>query len=128
MKNQNFAATLRRYRQLNNLSVSEVASYLSKEVKPISEKSVYSWEVGNSKPTSDMFMAVCELYHIQHVLETFGYHTDTTDIEYQETTQKDSDNLDNSENYGNLSQEEINLIKAYREHPEFKDAVKKLYS
>lgn len=125
MKNQNFAATLRRYRQLNKLSVSEVASYLSKEVKPISEKSVYSWEVGNSKPSSDMFMAVCELYHIQHVLETFGYHTDTTDIEYQETTQDDSED---SEDYGKLSQEEINLIKAYREHPEFKDAVKKLYS
>ncbi len=122
MKKQNFAATLRYYRQLNQLSVSEVASYLSQKVKPISEKSIYSWEIGNSKPTSDMFMAICELYHIQHVLETFGYHGDNTDIEYQTIK------TDNSKVYEPLSQEEFSLITAYREHPEFKEAVKNIYN
>lgn len=118
MKNQNFAEKLRYYRQLNQLSVSDVAAYLSEKVKPISEKSVYSWEIGNSRPSSDMFMTLCQLYHIDNVLETFGFRTKDTDVDLQ---------FHAKEHYEKVTEEEARLLKAYREHPEFKEAVKNIY-
>lgn len=121
MNNQSFAEKLRYYRKINRLSVQEVADYLSKKVKPISAKSIYSWENNKSKPSSDMFMTLCELYHIDHVLESFGYSSENTDFEIQKM-QKDY-----LEVYEKLSEEELKLILAYRAHPEYKEAVKSIY-
>ena len=38
-----------------------------------SEKTIYSWENGNSQPTPDALLVMCRAYGVEDVLGTFGY-------------------------------------------------------
>lgn len=38
-----------------------------------SEKTIYSWESGNSQPSPDALLIMCKSYGITDVLGTFGY-------------------------------------------------------
>ena len=37
------------------------------------EKTIYSWENGNSQPTPDALLVMCRAYGVEDVLGTFGY-------------------------------------------------------
>lgn len=111
MKKYDFSRMLRYYRKANHLSVAEVAKLISENVKNVTEKSIYSWENGTTKPPADTFMYLCELYRIDDVLEAFGFLDDFPEHNIKETLTKD----------------EIDLIIAYRQYPEFKHAVRKIY-
>ncbi len=111
MKQSNFAERLRFYRQKMGLSVKEVSEELAKKDGYVSIKTVYSWENGTSQPSADTLMRLCELYRIGDVLETFGYQNRSNDRITMDS----------------LSYEEKNLIYAYRNFPEYKAAIRKLY-
>lgn len=55
------------------ISVEHVSEALIKNGFKASKKTIYSWEAGNSQPTPDALLAMCELYGINDVLSTFGY-------------------------------------------------------
>lgn len=111
MKNPNIASRLRYYRQFNHLSVQDVADKLASHGNPVSTKSIYSWETGQTQPSADTLMYLCELYKIDDVLETFGYQNTSEEKSIKDT----------------LTDEELALIIAFRKHPELKPAVLKLY-
>jgi len=108
MKNPNFSRVLKYYRKLNKLTVSDVAEIFSKRGSEIAPKTIYGWESGQSQPSADCLMFLCELYHIDNILETFGYH------------QTEEEAL-------LLSPVEKKLVKSLREHPEYQAAVYKLF-
>lgn len=109
MRNPNIARVLRYYRKLNHLSVKEVSNYLKSKNIKIEAKSIYGWEGGRTQPNADTFMTLCNYYHIDNILETFGYSIENNfDIPLL------------------LSGEERLVIEAYRQHPAMQDAVRKL--
>ncbi|MDE6026176.1 MAG: helix-turn-helix domain-containing protein [Lachnospiraceae bacterium] len=107
MKNPAISKMLKHYRKLNKLSVQEVADYLYQSKIEVATKTIYGWESGRTQPDADIFMYLCYLYKIDDILGTFGYSTPT-------------------ENSQQFSDEEKALIEAYRNHPEFKEAINKL--
>lgn len=108
MKNPNIATMLKYYRKLNNLSVNEVSDILKEHHNAAAPKTIYGWESGHTQPDADTLMFLCELYHIENILETFGYQTPTGD--------------------GNLTltRKEKKLILQYRKSPEMQPAIDKL--
>lgn len=107
MKNPKIAMYLRYYRKLNNLSVAEVSDILRKHNINAATKTIYGWENGQSQPDADTFMLLCEIYNIDNILETFGY------------IEGDKEQLI-------LTDNEKELIKSYRNHPEMHDAINRL--
>ena len=87
---------LRESRLQSKKSVKEVSDFLTKRGYKASEKTIYSWESGNSKPDIDIFMRLCELYGIKDVLNAFGYREHTEEDELQ------------------LSSKETEIIEKYR--------------
>lgn len=109
MKNPNISRVLRYYRKLYNLSVKDIRSYLSSKNIDVAVKTIYGWESGNTQPSADTLMTLCSFYHIDNILETFGYSsTNEIDIPIM------------------LSEEEKYVIEAYRQNPAMQNAVKKL--
>lgn len=45
-----------------------------------SVKTVYSWESGNSQPSPDYFLKLCDLYGISDILGAFGYRAEKPTI------------------------------------------------
>ena len=109
MKNPNIATVLKYYRKLNHLSVNEVSDILKEQNNYAAPKTIYGWESGQTQPDADTLMFLCDLYHIEDVLETFGYKqqpsTDVTIV---------------------LSEKEKILIESYRKHPNMHPAVDRL--
>lgn len=66
-------ATLRNLRKNKGYTVREVSRYLISKGFKASEKTVYSWENGNSDPSPDALLSLCELYKVANVLDEFGY-------------------------------------------------------
>ena len=64
---------LRDYRNNAGLSVKAVSDTLIKKGYRASTKTVYSWESGNSRPSPDALLVLCDMYGITDVLGTFGY-------------------------------------------------------
>ena len=73
MKNPNIGNVLKYYRKLNDLSVNEVSELLTKYENPAAPKTIYAWENGTTQPSADTLMLLCEIYHIENILEAFGY-------------------------------------------------------
>ncbi len=107
MKNPKIAMYLKYYRKLNKLSVAEVSDILRNHNISAATKTIYGWENGQSQPDADTFMLLCEIYNIENILETFGY-------------------VENEKEQLILSDNEKELIKNYRKHPEMHDAIKRL--
>lgn len=61
-------------------SVKQISDILISKGFKASEKTIYSWENGNSQPTPDAFLLMCKLYNVTDILKTFGY-TDTSAID-----------------------------------------------
>nr|DAP51209.1 MAG TPA: helix-turn-helix domain protein [Caudoviricetes sp.] len=54
-------------------SVKEISDLLKSKGFKASEKTIYSWESGNSQPSPDAFLIMCKAYNISDILKTFGY-------------------------------------------------------
>ncbi len=107
MKNPNFSRVLKYYRKLNNLTVPEVSNLFRERGSEIATKTIYGWESGQSQPSADCLMFLCELYHIENILETFGYQNTEGEPLL-------------------LSSIEKSIIKGLREHPEYQTVILKL--
>mgnify|MGYP000094885985 FL=1 len=106
MKNPLIAERLKFYRKKNNLSVEQVSALLS-EIQPVAPKTIYGWESGHTQPDADTLMRLCCIYHIDNILEIFGYKSQKKAV-------------------FNLTAQEKNLIEEYRNHPDMQKAVQRL--
>lgn len=108
MKNPNISRMLKYYRKLNHLSVQDVSNYLSEQGNPAAVKTIYGWESGQTQPDADTLMHLCKLYRIDNILAAFGYIPKPSDPPIL------------------LSTHEKALIRSYRTHENFQDAIDKL--
>lgn len=102
MKNERIAEVLKRYRKKNNLTVHEVSMLLHDRCIKAADKTIYGWESGHTQPSADTLLVLCDIYHIDNILNTFGY-------------------TDYPSYY--LSRHENVVIEQYRRHPEFHEAI-----
>lgn len=65
---------LKEKRLESGLSVKEISSRLTSKGYKASEKTIYSWESGNSQPNPDALLEMCDAYGIEDILKTFGYN------------------------------------------------------
>lgn len=105
MMNDMIPRALKAARKQNHLSVKDVAVLLNDRSMVVAEKTIYGWESGQAQPNADTLLQLCEIYHIDNILETFGY--------------EESPMI-------NITEFEKDLILNLRKHPEMLDAVKKL--
>ena len=73
MKNPKIAQVLKYHRKLSQLSVQEVSDILKDHNIVAAPKTIYGWENGQTQPNADTLMVLCQLYHIEDALYTFGY-------------------------------------------------------
>lgn len=95
-------STLKKARKNKGLHIKEVAAELQKQSIHVALKTIYGWENGQSCPRIDIFLCLCKLYGITDILGEFGY------------TQSDE---------MILTEQEKNLIKAYRSLPELQHPI-----
>lgn len=108
MRNPNIASALKYYRKLNKLSVNEVSDILKKNNFQAAPKTIYGWESGNTQPDADTLMILCEIYHIDNILEAFGYKESSSDTTLI------------------LTEQEKQLVLKYREQEAMQPAVNRL--
>lgn len=72
MTKNKIAEGLKKGRQEKGYSVKEVSEFLVNKGFKAGEKTIYSWESGNSQPTPDVFLTLCIYYGIDDVLKNFG--------------------------------------------------------
>lgn len=96
------ATVLKEYRKRNHYTVKDVSLLLSERGIQAAPKTIYGWESGQSQPSADTLLTLCELYDIDNILAAFGYGER---VEFQ------------------LSSQERALVKSYRAHPELQGAV-----
>lgn len=65
---------LRESRVNAKMSVEQVSNILTGCGYKASQKTVYSWENGNSRPDIEILMKLCDIYGIKDILRTFGYN------------------------------------------------------
>lgn len=102
VKNDLIPKVLKEYRKKNHYTVNDVALLLGERSIHVAPKTIYGWESGQSQPSADTLLTLCELYNVKNILNVFGYNTDDT---FQLTSQERA------------------LIKSYRAHPELQEAV-----
>ena len=106
MKNDQIGVMLKKYRKLNALTVSVVVVELNdKYGVQVAEKTVYGWESNQAHPTTDVFVALCDIYKINNISDVF---------------------ISKEPKGFPITAEERKVIENYRLHPEMRGAVKKL--
>ena len=106
MKNDQIGVMLKKYRKLNALTVSDVVVELNdKYGVQVAEKTVYGWESNQAHPTTDVFVALCDIYKINNISDVFN--------------SKEPKGFP-------ITAEERKVIENYRLHPEMRGAVKTL--
>ena len=103
MKNELIPKVLKEYRKKNKYSVNDVSLLLKDRSINVAPKTIYGWESGQSQPSADTLLTLCELYNVKNILNTFGYN--------------------NHEDEFALTSQERALIKSYRAHPDRQEAV-----
>ena len=106
MKNDQIGVMLKKYRKINALSVSDVVVELhDKYGFEVAEKTVYGWESNQAHPTSDVFVALCDIYKINNISDIFN----------------------SREPKGfPITAEERQIIENYRQYPEMQYVIRKL--
>lgn len=108
MKNNQIGVMLKKYRKMNALSVNDVVVQLQdKYGVNVAEKTVYGWESNQAHPTSDVFVALCDIYKINNISDIFN--------------SKEPKGFP-------ISSEERQLIENYRQHPEVQSVIRKILS
>ncbi len=106
MKNNKIGKMLKTYRKLNALSVREVVLELQdKYGVNVAEKTVYGWESNQAHPTSDVFVALCDMYRINNISDVF---------------------LSDEPKSFHITAEERKIIEQYRLYPEMQAVIRKL--
>lgn len=93
---------IRNARKKKGISQEELAIKLN-----VVRQTVSKWEKGHTQPDADTLMRLCNIYHIDNVLEIFGYKISKKSV-------------------FNLTPHEKNLIEEYRKHPDMQKAVQRL--
>ena len=107
MKNNQIGVMLKKYRKMNALSVNDVVVELyDKYGVQVAEKTVYGWESNQAHPTSDVFIALCDIYKINNISDVFS-------------NQKENKGFP-------ITAEERHLIEQYRSMPELQDVIKRI--
>lgn len=107
MKNNQIGFMLKKYRKINALSVRDVVVELQEKYGvSVAEKTVYGWESNQAHPTSDVFVALCDIYKINNISDVFS-------------------NAKESKGFP-ITQEERHLIEQYRSNPELQDVIKRI--
>lgn len=106
MKNNQIGVMLKKYRKMNALTVSDVVVELNDKYNvQVAEKTVYGWESNQAHPTSDVFVALCDIYKINNISDVFN----------------------SREPKGfPITAEERKVIEKYRQNPEMRGAVRRL--
>lgn len=79
MKNNEIAKVLKAARKRNALSVKDVVCRLEDRSMYVAPKTLYGWENGQSQPSADTLLVLCEIYNIHDILKTFGYKNEFSD-------------------------------------------------
>ena len=107
MRNNHIGPMLKKYRKQNQLTIQDVVVELSNKYNVrVAEKTVYGWESNQAHPTSDVFVALCDIYKINNLSEAF------------------SDGCENRGFY--ITSEERTLVERYRQNPDLQKAVRVL--
>lgn len=101
---KNISSILKKSRINAGMSVEEVSSVLIQKGYKALEKTIYSWETGNSQPKPDVLLELCSLYGISDVLGTFGYSRQTGGAQTIAAHKEE----------GNFTPEELNKIEEYK--------------
>ena len=104
MRNEYISKALKEYRKKNHYSVNDVSLMLGERSMEVAPKTIYGWESGQSQPSADILLTLCEIYHIPDILSAFGYGN-------------------NNAKLLQLTSHECELIASYRSHPELQEAV-----
>lgn len=67
---------LKRLREENGFTGKEVVEKLKKIGIEISDKTLYGYESGRNSTNADMFLALCQVYKCQNIMETFSSSVD----------------------------------------------------
>ena len=106
MKNNQIGIMLKKYRKLNALSIHDVVVELEEKYGvTVADKTVYGWESNQAHPTSDVFVALCDIYKINNISDIFN--------------SKEPKGFP-------ISSEERQLIENYRKHPEVQSVIRKI--
>lgn len=112
MKNNRIGEVLKQYRKQNSMSVNDVMMELQNRYQlSVAEKTIYGWESNQAHPTTDTFVALCEIYKIRNIADSFS----------ESAAQKMSKPKDFL-----ISAEERSIIEQYRKYPELQNAVKRI--
>ena len=107
MKNNKIGEALKYYRKLNKWSVEDVAVRLEQDFGlKVAEKTIYGWESNQSHPTSDMFIFLCRLYHINNIGDAFTEGKKSSEFV--------------------ITNEEKKIIEYYRKQPELQAVVQRV--
>ena len=105
MRNDQIGLLLRRYRKLNQLTIHDVVLELSdKYGVQVAEKTIYGWESNQAHPTTDVFVALCDIYKIGNITEA----------------------LDGDAKGFMITPEEREIVERYRQNSDLQPAVRKL--
>lgn len=106
--------TLKKYRLETGNSVREISNLLISKGFKASEKTIYSWESGNSHPNPEALLIMCKTYGITDVLNAFGYSTEKECDENAEDFSVDfelsSDEKDHIEKYRKLDKDGKEIV------------------
>ena len=104
MRNEYISKALKEYRKKNHYTVTDVSILLGERSVDVAPKTIYGWESGQSQPSADILLTLCEIYHIPDILSAFGYENSNSHVLQ-------------------LTSHEYELIHSYRSHPELQEAV-----
>ncbi|MCR4715597.1 MAG: helix-turn-helix domain-containing protein [Lachnospiraceae bacterium] len=105
-----FGRIIKSCRVMNGIPVEEVCEYLKEnDVQNIKPSTVYAWEDGYSVPNSITFLALCNFYSINDILETF---------EWVSTRKYYPSYL--------ISKDEYDFLTRYRSRPDMHDLIDKI--
>lgn len=68
-----FGSLLRACREKCRIAARDVPSILERRGVKLSYSTYMGYESGNSMPNADLFLLLCDIYHVQDILSTFGY-------------------------------------------------------
>ncbi len=107
MRNNQIGVMLKKYRKLNSFSVSDVVVELyEKYGVNVAEKTVYGWESNQAHPTSDIFVALCDIYKINNISDVFSNSQEPKGFP--------------------ITTEERQIIEHYRNSPELQSVIRKI--
>lgn len=106
MKNNKIGEMLKKYRKMNCLGIADVVVELQDKYGiRVAEKTIYGWESNQAHPTSDVFVALCDIYRINNISDVF---------------------ISESSKGFPITAEERRLIEHYREHPDLQPVIQRI--